>query len=93
MHSINSTKRAQGARKDSVQPGTTPVPHNKLQQVVRGGNNQAAEPCPEDSEVASSAPKDAVEYTLDAEAEQELKTTKHTKQLSYHHRKVNHTNL
>ena len=102
MHSINSTKRAQGARKDSVQPGTTPVPHNKLQQVVKGGNNQAAEPCPEDSDVASSAPKDAVEYTLDAEAvsrepvsaqQQELKTTKHSKQLSYHHRKVNHTNL
>ena len=68
MHSINSTQRAQGARKDSVQPGTTPIPPNKLQQVVKGGNNQAAEPYPEDSDVASSAPKDAVEYTLDAEA-------------------------
>ena len=41
---------------------------NKLQPVVKGGNNQAAEPCPEDSDVASSAPKDAIDYTLDAEA-------------------------
>ena len=68
MHSINSTQRAQGARKDSVQPGTTPVPHKQIAAMVKGGNNQTAEPCPEDSDVASSAPKDAIDYTLDAEA-------------------------
>jgi len=68
MHSINSTQRAQGARKDSVQPGTTPVPHKQIAAIVKGGNNQTAEPCPEDSDVASSAPKDAIDYTLDAEA-------------------------
>ena len=67
---LNPTQRAQGARKNGVQPGTTPVPDNKLQHVATEKRQQSSSqrPCPEDSDVASSAPKEAVEYTVDAEA-------------------------
>ena len=99
MHSSIPRKEHREQEKKGVQPGTTPVPDNKLQHVATEKRQQSSSrghalktrmlPAPHQRKQLNTRSTLKLHQREPASAQQqELQATKHTKQLSYQHRKA-----